>query len=307
MGQDRIKNIFFIGGVPRSGTSLVQKILDGHSNIYAGPEFDHLPSICTLFHNMKRGIENGRQVFYYDRLILEDSFKQFIWNILISKAERENVMYISEKTPSNLFVFDELNQIFPNAKFIIVLRDPRDCLVSFKKVNEKAKEFGDDIDLGKDLYKDLNFIIDYVDHGERFYLNNKSKRYLIKYEKLITNPIIEIKSLCRFLNISFEESMLELHKNINDASKLINASHKTVRAWSYPGMLDSNVDSSNHEKWKIELSKLEKGLINNFFSVTRSEFFKEYNFKALSFMDKVKMIPSYIKKFGLKKLLLRQL
>ena len=39
----------FVGGSPRSGTTLVQRILASHPNIFGRPEFDFLHAIADIF------------------------------------------------------------------------------------------------------------------------------------------------------------------------------------------------------------------------------------------------------------------
>jgi len=119
------ENIIIIGGAPRSGTSLVQKILDLNSNIYGGPEFDYLLDISKLFVKMKKGIKSGRQVDYYNEEELAETFRLFIFSFLNRKPEKENVKYISEKTPNNALIFNQLVEILPKAKYVFVVRDPK--------------------------------------------------------------------------------------------------------------------------------------------------------------------------------------
>jgi protein-tyrosine sulfotransferase len=124
----------FIGGVPRSGTSIFQKILDGHSQIYGGPEFDHIYTTLKLYSNYKNGVEvTKRQKHYYSEKEVLQRFRTLLNDFLSTKLNQEKVTYLSEKTPSNLLVFHQLKEIFPKSKFIWVIRDPRANLFSFKK------------------------------------------------------------------------------------------------------------------------------------------------------------------------------
>ena len=60
MGElSRGKRFVFIGGSPRSGTTLVQNILDSHPVICGGPEFHHLPDIMNLRKALRDSIAKG--------------------------------------------------------------------------------------------------------------------------------------------------------------------------------------------------------------------------------------------------------
>jgi hypothetical protein len=56
----------FVGGAPRSGTTLVQRILGAHSLVYAGPEFDLVPEIIRLRNQFIQKIIAGRISAYMD-------------------------------------------------------------------------------------------------------------------------------------------------------------------------------------------------------------------------------------------------
>jgi hypothetical protein len=57
--MNQINQFVFIGGAPRSGTTMIQNILANHSGIHAGPEFDWTPELARIFSGIKRGIQNG--------------------------------------------------------------------------------------------------------------------------------------------------------------------------------------------------------------------------------------------------------
>lgn len=287
--------IIFIGGVPRSGTTLVQKILDMHSQVYAGPEFDHLPQICRVYTGMRQGLANGRQSVYYSAEQLTESFRAFINDIFNRKAKAEKVLYISEKTPSNVLVFGTLKELFPSSKFIFVVRDPRANIVSFRTVAKRAHKFGDRVTLGKTLSRDLQLIHKYLKAGNDFYLNNPNQCFLLHFEELLKTPEEIIQKLCAFLNISFEEAMMRLDSRESDASKLINEGNLSVRAWSTPGMLEKGIEKAKMESWRTELGRKEKIIIDEFFRSRGYECLREYSFSRVRLFQRVLIAPTRFK------------
>lgn len=290
-------SLIFIGGTPRSGTSLVQRILDMHEEIYAGPEFDHLSALCKLYRTMKHGLENQRQSNYYDGDQLKATFANVICDIFQRKMEREAVTRLSEKTPSNVLAFEELHELFPKAKFVFVVRDPRGSISSFKNVAKRAKEYGDSVLVGNNLFKDLALIKEYVSSGNEFCLKHQEYCYLLRYESLVKDPKREVSNLCAFLGVPFYEGMLDLSAKENDMNKLINARNKTVRAWFTKGMLERKIDEKDTELWRSELSWQEIGIINEFFRNNRLECLDPYDFNGVGGLAlQAVMFPRKVKK-----------
>jgi hypothetical protein len=77
--------IVFVGGAPRSGTTLMQRILGSHDDVFAGPEFDFIPiQILGLRKRMLRSIKSGR----IDAIVDEDTLDQAIHNFLFTIFEQ---------------------------------------------------------------------------------------------------------------------------------------------------------------------------------------------------------------------------
>jgi hypothetical protein len=55
--SEELGRLVFVGGSPRSGTTLVQRVLNHHPKVYGGPEFDFIPSIAELYQKFLRGLE----------------------------------------------------------------------------------------------------------------------------------------------------------------------------------------------------------------------------------------------------------
>ncbi len=276
-------SLIFIGGVPRSGTSLIQKILDLHSNIYAGPEFDHLYKLCGIYKEMKDGIKNGRQSVFYTEIQLKEAFSKLILGLLVeSNKKKYGVSYISEKTPSNALIFEQLIEIFPLAKFILVIRDPRANVWSFKNVAKRASMFGEIVGIGSNLIDDLSLMRNYFNKAQRFVSMHSESCYVLYYEKLLKNPQKEIQKVCDFIGISFESQMLELSRRESDASRLINLENRLVKAWAEKGMLEKDFDIDKLDQWKKKLNRLEINLISNYFSKYKFEILSSYQFNYSS-------------------------
>ena len=246
-------DLIIIGGSPRSGTSLVQKILGFHSEIYAGPEFDNLLSLTHLLQGIRRSSEAGRIEPFIKSEELDKVGREIVDKFLMQPKIKANKPFLSEKTPENVIGFDIMSREFENAKFIWVARDPRAVLASLKKVRERMTEKATpDVGFASSLTNDIKNVRKYMHAGYEFYRQNKPKCHLVKYEDLVLSPEIEAKEICAFLGVEFEENMLRTDR-VNDISRQLSESTE----WYSKEMYDREVHKDSMEKWKGKLSDQE--------------------------------------------------
>lgn len=258
-------------GLPRSGTSLVQKVLDNHTEVSAGPEFDRLVNIFSLYKAMNDGVENKRQEVYYDEISLNRIFKEFLAS-LFDKRAKEGIKIISEKTPSNTLILKEFLEFDQNAKAIVVLRNPYSILASMKAVSKKSKKLNSKVNVGASIVSDCIVLLRYykaIIEGVNF---DERRIYFVYYEDLIENPTKVVGSICHFLNINFESKMLDT-KNPNESSGLI---EQSKNAWYSKNEYDRSIDSSSLKKWEKELTFFEKIYIRSKIGSFHATFLNRY-------------------------------
>lgn len=141
------KDLVFVVGMPKSGTTWVQTLIDSHPQAICKGE-SHFVDIFYL--------ELSRQLNQYNKAVTQQggivahlkgygghvdtlSYQMEDANYLLVIAiammfskwlGKEGVSVLGEKTPDNIGYMPLLAAIFPNAKFIHVIRDPRDCAIS---------------------------------------------------------------------------------------------------------------------------------------------------------------------------------
>jgi Sulfotransferase family len=138
----RQKQIFFVGGTPKSGTTWLQLLLDAHPLVSCSGE-GHFPT--HLWSALKQALDqhdgvietNNKELFTelggYLRLTQEDVlyiFASCIAVFLVKQSKHKPARAIGDKTPANIRSFSGLAVLFPTAKFIQIVRDGRDCAVS---------------------------------------------------------------------------------------------------------------------------------------------------------------------------------
>ncbi len=205
-------NKIFVAGLPRSGTTLVQNVLDTHPLVYGGPEFDRIPNIIDLRNKLQNSLKQGRIEAYTNHEQIDDAIRKMINTLITPLSLSESVAYISEKTPWNILYFEELLELFPDAKFIMVLRNPIATFNSMKNVAKRAKKAGV---VPPDFTTNVFVAAAYMEYVyglmQRLEKKHPNNVITIKYELLIIDLEKHSKELCSFIGLPWDERLLSFN------------------------------------------------------------------------------------------------
>src|SRR5438477_851334 len=139
----RKKQIFFVGGVMKSGTTWLQLLLNAHPQVSCNGEAHFPRGLAPL---LQRALDQHRQLIaeknksIFNELpgypcLAEDDFQYLLASLIALYLLRQSkdkltARAVGEKSPKNVLYFDVFDALFPTAKFIHIVRDGRDCAVS---------------------------------------------------------------------------------------------------------------------------------------------------------------------------------
>lgn len=250
--------IIFIGGAPRSGTTLVQRIVASHSSVFGGPEFDLIPSVMKLRNMFHASVDAGRTSVYLNHDDVDAIFRGFIESAF-QKTMQANPgkQYLSEKTPANVEVFDEIAETFPQAKLIVVVRDPRAIVASMLEVGER---FRNEAHRPTDFTRNARRATRYINKlwNVAAQVIGKENVHVVFYEDVVLNPNVFIPDLANKLGLVFEERMVQIEKQHTITAEFKHAEH----LWYSKEKLQSAIDSLSLEKWKDQLTAYELFVID---------------------------------------------
>ncbi len=131
----------FITGCPKSGTTWLVRALDGHPQIVGSGEgrfawrlFPYLQQVQLEFNKDQRNFRGSEHALITDgelHLVMR-SFSEnlFLRYLAASNKPHESVKVLADKTPQHVMAVSLLRAVYPNGKFINIVRDPRDVATS---------------------------------------------------------------------------------------------------------------------------------------------------------------------------------
>lgn len=206
----------FVVGMWRSGTSLLYALLNQHSRISLMYEAE-LPVLKPLF--MLRGGKSdwtARWNFWNSALDrhqisvdeIPDSIKDLpsaVRAVYGQYAVRKGATIWGGKSPNYYDSLDRLSMEFPQARFIVIWRDPADICRSILRAAAKDTWFSKRGITHRALFGLERMKLD----CDRLVSGGVSV-HQINYEDLIYHPADLMQGICRFLAIPFEERMTSL-------------------------------------------------------------------------------------------------
>jgi hypothetical protein len=212
----RNKEMFFVMSMPKSGSTWLMNLLNGHNDVLCWGEGhlpNHLlPSLDKALAHYEGMIDQWYKQFESMGIdqkppVLLDTDKQFLYcsaiALLFSRAAgSDKARVLGEKTPDNLYAANQLASLFPKARFIHIIRDGRDAAVSGwnmrKEMNNfraRFKAFDDYASFYAEKW------VQGVEMGQKFGQLNPDKYIELKYEALHDSFDSEVAKLLEFLAV----------------------------------------------------------------------------------------------------------
>jgi len=171
--REKLLSPIFVVGCGHSGTSIMLKILDNHSKIFAIEG----ESDCFIWFGLLRKL----------RLFLS-------WN---SQTLKSGAWRWAEKTPKHLWYLKDVFSYFPNAKVIIMLRDGRDVALS------QSESWGDFDRCAQRWLTEYHVAKQYESHPNVT---------VVRYEDLVKSPFDTLTKLFEFLGEDFEPEVIHTER-----------------------------------------------------------------------------------------------
>ena len=266
--------LFFILGRPRSGTTLLTTLFNAHPNVRIAPEFPILLPLYQKFRKVKDWDEtairsfvdhlfrhyvfNNRTLDHY--MLDKDTFtaelmelkhKGTVQDFLkcinyhsFSVFEKEKTLRIGDKNPVYSIYIKRFLKIFPEAKFICIVRDYRDNFVSIRKLSELKMEAPI---LTLQVYRWKYALKGFLKYRKKY----PERVRIVRYEDLVTDQERVVRELFEYIGITYDPSVFDFYKKKEETLKAYN----DPLIEKFHGSLMNPVNTSRMEVWKKSLTK----------------------------------------------------
>ena len=196
----------FLFGFPRSGTTLIDTILSSHPLVNV---FEETVITDKFIYSLNKKINNNFFNLEKVDIKLLENMRQKYFETRNSFTTFDSQKVYIDKMPLNLIYTGEIVRFFPDAKFIFVIRNPYDSILS-----SFMQQFApNDAMLNLTSIKDATQLYDLImnlwfKYNDIFNLNV----HTIKYESVVQNFDETIKNLLNFLNIEWNDKLNEFYK-----------------------------------------------------------------------------------------------
>jgi hypothetical protein len=233
-------------GPPRSGVRVMASLLHSNAGFVTAPE---LPLVITMARQWKDidttlG-ENHERHYGVSRDQSRTAFRDAILQLIAQRASAARSRFVMQSFSATL-AMDILAQIFPDSRFIVMTRDPRDVVRSFLTSQWVHPRDGKPLSYTQDAAAAAKFWLDFMRIGiEQSSAPSKGGRLLfMRYEDLCRNPVGVLAELASFLGVP------KLHPTIEAAS----CSGTTGQGMTSTPLRSGAIDQRSIGTWRSALS-----------------------------------------------------
>lgn len=207
------ENLIFIVCSPRSGSTLLQRMIGSHSQVFTHPEphlmtplaylgyydtvekapYDHI-NAAQAMRELCEELPNGEQDYL-------DAVRAYASTIYGRVLEPTGKAYFLDKTPAYGLVMPFIRKVYPRAKYVVLTRHPMAIWHS-----QAHSFFGGDY---RAAHETNPLVEPYVSGIGEFLTNPDVPSVRVRYEDLVQQPEAEMRRVLDHLGLEFEEGCVE--------------------------------------------------------------------------------------------------
>jgi tetratricopeptide (TPR) repeat protein len=221
------RRIALLCGHPRSGTTLLEQVLDAHHDVISAEETKlmHDEAYLPLIRDFPEGTSVLQALDSVPRSVVLHARENYFRCADLLLRQKIGGRLLVDKNPALNLMIPMVVRVFPETQFLVALRDPRDVVLScFMQALPLTPISSAYLSIDGTISQYANVMGFWLEMAPRL---SERWRY-IRYEEMVGDLPSVARSVLAFLNLPFEETVLKFHEHAQ--KKRVNSpSHADVR------------------------------------------------------------------------------
>ncbi|CAM4005121.1 hypothetical protein PMAG_a3650 [Pseudoalteromonas mariniglutinosa NCIMB 1770] len=201
----------FIVGMPRSGTTLLEKIMNQSTQVHGVGELNDIAQLCQ-----------GKHAQVLSKHVLNEAYKNTKLPVQLSHYQQRIKQLVApllrscDKQPFNFYYIDLILAAFPKAKIICMQRGREDsCIANYRQLYSPASAFHH---YSYNLQDIDSFYQDYSDLINHFAAKHSANVMIMQYETLVSEPIKSTQQLYDFCDLPWQAQCLDFYQHLSPSA-----------------------------------------------------------------------------------------
>jgi len=222
-----LRRIALLCGHPRSGTTLLEQVLDAHSDITSAEETKmmHDDAYLPLIRDFPEGTSVLQALDSVPPSVIRHARENYYRCMELFLRRQIGTRLLVDKNPSLNLMIPIVVRVFPETKFLVALRDPRDVVVScFLQALPPTPISSAYLSLEGTVNQYANVMGFWLEMLPRM----SSQWMYVRYEEMVEDLPTVARSVLGFLGVEFEENVLKFYEHAR-TKRVTSPSHADVR------------------------------------------------------------------------------
>jgi tetratricopeptide (TPR) repeat protein len=222
-----LRRIALLCGHPRSGTTLLEQVLDAHSDVTSAEETKmmHDDAYLPLIRDFPEGTSILQALDSVAPGLVSHARENYFRCMELFLRRQIGGRLLLDKNPAVNLMIPMVVRVFPETKFLVALRDPRDVVVScFMQALPLTPISSAYLSIDSAVNQYVNVMGFWLEMAPRM----AGRWMYVRYEEMVEDLPAVARSVLGFLGLDFEENVLKFYEHAR--TKRVNSpSHADVK------------------------------------------------------------------------------